>query len=202
MKLRWRSETRIPFQCFVRDPAPVIRTPPLPLECRIFPFSPLCSPLALQLTSWCSCLPSPFESTTTTRKEGNNSLDMSSSEYASLAAGSARNSLKRTRELFDRSAAAAFLPSTSADVRLYEASQARRLKTQYSYKQHEEKNVTKSSDALVVSTVRDEEKTGFTTTSAGALVRRPADEPKQEQNTTGGILVVSDLILSILYSCA
>jgi len=122
---------------------------------------------------------------------------MSSTDYSSLAADSARNSLKRTRELFDRSAAAAFLPS-SQDARLYEASQTRRLHTHYSYKKFEENHANKKTlDALVVSTVReDDEREEETATSTGGALVRKDDKPKKQQST-GGILVVCSCKASI-----
>lgn len=110
-----------------------------------------------------------------------------SSEYSSLAAESAKLSLKRTRELFDRSAASAFLPSS--DAHIHQASLTRRLKTQYSVE--EKKQASQSSQALVVSTVRDDEEEEETI-SGGVLAKRNEENTKPKQST-GGILVVRSL---------
>jgi hypothetical protein len=75
---------------------------------------------------------------------------------------------------------------------LLEASRARRIKTLYT-QQHESQPIkSKSSSALVVSTVRDEEKGGASTVAdAGrALVRKEETETKKSQSSGGGILVV------------
>jgi hypothetical protein len=118
-------------------------------------------------------------------------MSTSDIDYSDLAADSAKHSLKRTRQLFDRSASAAFLPAT-IDADLLEASRARRIKTLYT-QQHESQPIkSKSSNALVVSTVRDEEKGGASTVAdAGrALVRKEETETKKSQSSGGGILVV------------
>jgi hypothetical protein len=117
-----------------------------------------------------------------------------SSEYSSLAADSAKLSLKRTRELFDRSATNAFLPST--DAQLYQASLTRRLKTQYSVEGNK-KAPTKSSDALVLSTVRDDdEQQEETATGGGVLVTR-SEEPPTPKQSADGILVVRSPVPSV-----
>jgi hypothetical protein len=112
-----------------------------------------------------------------------------STEYSSLAADSAKLSLKRTRELFDRSATNAFLPST--DARLYQTSLTRRLKTQYSLEGNKKAPI-KSSDALVVSNARDNDEQQEESTTAGVLATRSEEPPKPNQSAGGrGILVVS-----------
>jgi hypothetical protein len=116
-------------------------------------------------------------------------MSTSDIDYSDLAADSAKHSLKRTRQLFDRSASAAFLPAT-IDADLLEASRARRIKTLYT-QQHESQPIkSKSSNALVVSTVRDEETGGASTAAGRALVRTEETETKKSQSSGGGILVV------------
>jgi pleiotropic regulator 1 len=125
-------------------------------------------------------------------------MSTSDIDYSDLAADSAKHSLKRTRQLFDRSASAAFLPAT-IDADLLEASRARRIKTLYT-QQHESQPIkSKSSSALVVSTVRDEETGGASTAAdaGSALVRTEETETKKSQSSGGGILVKSSMTKSI-----
>lgn len=123
----------------------------------------------------------------------NSNISMSTTEdYSALAAESAKHSLKRTRELFDRSATAAFLPTAAGDVRLYEASQARRLVTQYQQQSLSQKK-NKTSDALVVSTVREEEEEEQEI-GGGALVQKDETKPNKQTQKTSGILVVRTLL--------
>jgi hypothetical protein len=141
--------------------------------------------------------------------------------YSSLAADSAKVSLKRTRELFDRSAT--FVTdhhsNLTTDAQLYQASLTRRLKTQYSHpvegnskKKAPSSSIKSSSDALVVvSTVRDnngdadaeeqeEAATGIGTTGGVLTKTQSGSEkipPKPKQS--GGILVVR--FVSRLHFC-
>lgn len=164
----------------------------LEFQCEGITHKEIILPLVSHTSQWRSLLLLPFHRSSSTRQQYS-MPSTSSSDYSSLAADSAKHSLKRTRELFDRSATAAFVPSTGGDARLYEAAQARRIHSNYSYKQFQEskQEKNKTSDALVVSTVREDEKEEEeTTTVGGALVRADEEKPKPKKQNTGGILVV------------
>ena len=102
-----------------------------------------------------------------------------------LAPESARSSLKRARELFDRTPQDAFLPSV--DKHLQEVAVARRLRTQYNqqiFVLPEKKQET----ALVVSTNGETMKRPSSQSTAGVLALLQ-EQKEAEENKPQGILV-------------
>lgn len=113
---------------------------------------------------------------------------------SSLAPESARLSLKRARDLFDRSAAAAFVPSV--DPTLHEVAIARRLRTQYNQKVSVVDKSGKEENALVV--VNDDQKPAATTAqSTSGVLARLQEQKEAEANKPQGILVKSKKETSI-----
>jgi len=113
----------------------------------------------------------------------------------SLAPDAASHSLKRARELFDKSASSAFLPSV--DEELHEIAIARRLRTQYNQKKVVDATINqkkKSEEgAIVVSSKQlhgvDDGKTEvFTvpsnTSTSGVLARLPRKKKSRRLETT------------------
>eukprot|EP00547_Thalassionema_nitzschioides_P006568 CAMPEP_0194207474 /NCGR_PEP_ID=MMETSP0156-20130528/6197_1 /TAXON_ID=33649 /ORGANISM="Thalassionema nitzschioides, Strain L26-B" /LENGTH=469 /DNA_ID=CAMNT_0038934247 /DNA_START=133 /DNA_END=1542 /DNA_ORIENTATION=- len=117
----------------------------------------------------------------------------------SLAPDAASHSLKRARELFDKSASSAFLPSV--DEELHEIAIARRLRTQYNQKKVVDATINqkkKSEEgAIVVSSKQlhgvDDGKTEVFTvpsnTSTSGVLARLQEEKKAEDSKPRGILV-------------
>lgn len=121
------------------------------------------------------------------------------SSSSSLAPDSARLSLKRARDLFDRSAQAAFLPSVDNNV--HEMAIARRLRTQYNQQnvvaEYQMKN--KNSGAMVVSTVGDgddeeqvKKSSSNTQSSTAGVLARLQEQQEAELNKPKGILVAAN----------
>lgn len=108
---------------------------------------------------------------------------------SSLAADSARTSLKRARELFDRSSYSAFIPKE--DDRLREMSLARRLRTQYNQNVFVE-DVAASSTAIVA-VKEDSDSANKVASSTLGVLTKFQEKQEAEKNKPQGILVVSSL---------
>lgn len=134
-----------------------------------------------------------------------NATATAAASTSSLAAQSAKSSLKRARELFDTSPQEAFIPRV--DRTLFDASVARRLRTSYNNQEPTKASAVKNQKEehqLIVSTVNEDEDHA-TSVQGGVLALKETTTDKKDSNSApigGGILVVSaerdiDLLLHL-----
>lgn len=168
------------------------------------------------LVSFCGCFQHHHDTLARQKEE-----DMATAEKQQplpllLASDAARTSLKRTRELFDRTAHAAYVPSV-VDASLHDMAVARRLRTQYNQRTDKDNdhNKKKNEGAMVVavSTVHENDDetnannnnnnqsttstlSSKASSSVSDVLARWQEQHEQEEEkrkSSTGILVVSTL---------